>query len=144
MPQLTQLTERNTISLDVKGDATFDTGKSTVKDSTVLDALATRLQNVMESLSDNQHVCIDITGHTDRTQYAKGSNMNNTKLSTQRANTVKTYLEKKLSEYSNKITCTSNGLAEKECTKEKYPKNNESECRRVNISLRDCTPESNQ
>ncbi|MBQ6736465.1 MAG: OmpA family protein [Alphaproteobacteria bacterium] len=144
MPQLTQLTERETISLDIKGDATFDTGKSTVKDSTVLDALAARLQNVMESLSDNQQVCIDITGHTDRTQYPRGSNMNNTKLSTQRAESIQQYLTNKFANYANKITYNSKGVADAECTKDKYPKNNEPECRRVNISLRDCTPESNQ
>ena len=144
MPTLTQLNERN-ISLDLKGDATFDTGKSTVKDPTVLNALVTRLQNIMTSLSDNQKVCIDITGHTDRTQYPRGSNMNNTILSTQRAESVKTYLETQLSNYLDKIIFNPvQGVGEQECSKEKYPKSNDPECRRVNVLLKDCTPESVQ
>lgn len=77
---------------------------------------------------------INITGHTDNT----GNDAINNKLSAERANSVKTYLEQQLNTFSSRIIYTAEGKGGAECTQE----GNQPECRRIEITLTDETEET--
>ncbi|MBO4480765.1 MAG: OmpA family protein, partial [Alphaproteobacteria bacterium] len=143
--QLPEIMSVHPRHLNLSGDSTFASGKSDIKDPTAIEALIARLTDTVSMLTDEQKVCIKITGHTDRTQYAKGSKMTNQKLSEQRAQSVQDYLKRGLADYGDKIIYEPvTGEADKQCTKDLYPKNNDPKCRRVDIEIQDCSVPTDQ
>lgn len=109
------------------------------------DALNAFIRDAQGKASENQlnlesgtDYCLIIVGKTDRTQFKKGSSMNNQKLSENRANAVKNKLKSAFNEKNIKAY----GIADKECTKAEYPKANDAQCRRVDISLIDSSCDS--
>ena len=116
-------------------DALFASSRWEIKQDK-LNQLRRDLENAKQTataekidLSANDY-CVVIVGKTDRTQYPKTSSMNNTKLSLNRANSIKTELKSVFKE-SNILTY---GIAAKDCPRTKYPTANAADCRRVDVT----------
>ena len=120
-------------------DKLFASGKSTISGNadTFINSFNQKLTGALQQdgidLTQIEY-CVTVTGHTDRTQFRKGSTMNNTKLSKARAETIKNLISKNNTPFNaSKIQTT--GAAETECNSQKYPAPNASECRRVNVQV---------
>lgn len=81
----------------------FDVNKSTIKSSS-----ATVLEELGIALKENPKVKVNIIGHTD----SDGKEADNLKLSQQRAESVKTYLNKNFSIENNRMTTEGKGESE--------------------------------
>ena len=116
-------------------DALFDTGRWEIKPNKrnqlqkdLADAKQTATKENINLNTDDY--CVIVVGKTDRTQYKKGSSMNNQKLSLYRANAIKNELKTVFKE-SNIRTY---GIAETDCPATTYPMANTSTCRRVDAT----------
>ena len=102
----------------------FDTNKATIKASSkkVLDELG-------KALNENPNVKISITGHTD----ADGKNTENQKLSEQRAESVKNYLNKNFN--IDKARISTNGKGASEPIKDNNSEAGKQQNRRVEFNV---------
>lgn len=78
----------------------FDTNKATIKSSS-----ASTLSELGKALTDNPKVKVSITGHTD----SDGKDSDNQRLSEQRAESVKNYLNKNFSIETNRMATSGKG-----------------------------------
>ena len=120
-------TEEKELSLVLETDKIFEPGKSDINAETTKKIIET-LKNTLDADTIQQISKIDIVGHTDRTQFKTGSNMNNQKLSENRANTIKNLF---ITAGFDATKITTSGAAESNCIKEVYKKANDARCRRV-------------
>jgi flagellar motor protein MotB len=121
------------IKLTIPADVTFDSGKATLKagaEQKIATAISKALQG-NENAAETKAFKIEITGHTDRVPFKKGSNMTNKKLSEQRAEAIKQLF---INAGIREETITSSGIADQECTKSKF-KQNAAECRKVDVKI---------
>ena len=134
VPATTPKIEEQTIKLNIPADVTFDSGKSTLKADakTRIAAEITRVLSETEGANDINSFSIEITGHTDRVPFKTGSDMDNQKLSEERAKAIK---ELFVNAGVKKDTITTSGKAADECTTDKYPKRNDERCRRVDVTI---------
>ena len=79
--------------------------------------------------------CIEIVGHTDRVPFKKSVNKTNQQLSQERADAVKKALLALSIPPVDATNYKATGMGASECLKEVYDKDNEPQCRRVDITL---------
>ena len=87
-----------------------------------------------EKLSDT-NFCIEIVGHTDRVPFKKSINKTNQQLSQERADAVKKALLDISIAPVDATNYKATGMGTSECLKEVYDKDNEPQCRRVDVTL---------
>ena len=105
-------------------DILFDTNKSTIKPSS-----ASILKEIGLALQENPSIKISITGHTD----AVGKDSENQKLSEQRAESVKNYLNKNFNIDKSRIS--TNGKGASEPIKDNNSEANKQQNRRVEFNV---------
>ncbi len=120
-------TEGKDLSLVFETDKIFEPGKSDINAETTTKIIET-LKNTLDNDTIQQISKIDIVGHTDRTQFKTGSNMNNQKLSENRAKTIKNLF---ITAGFDATKITTSGAAESSCIEKVYKKANDARCRRV-------------
>ena len=125
------------LNLSLTADNTFELNSWKLSDTSISNLTkfkqdATSAQQVYNfDLQKDNDYCLIIVGKTDRTQYKKGSKMNNQKLSENRANAVKDELIDTFQQ--NNILAY--GIAEQDCDIKKHPNANDANCRRVDIKM---------
>ena len=133
-PTTAPKTEEQTIKLDIPADVTFESGKSTLKTEakTKIAQAITEALSGKEGASDIKSFKIEITGHTDRVPFKRGSSMTNQKLSESRANTIKQlFVDAGVKEQ----TITTSGKADTECVPETTYQRNDARCRKVVVTI---------
>lgn len=124
----------NAITLNIDSDTFFDSGRATVKNEEQLIAdLKGKTAELTESDWVDLQYCVSVTGHTDRTKFKRGSRMTNKKLSEQRADAVTKILKNVFT--MGKPDFQSSGKGPSECTKTKYKKPNDKDCRHVKVVI---------
>lgn len=118
----------------------FASGSYKLKNN--VSALDDYIQRVIDTLNRPEYadfkICIQIDGHTDRVPPKPGF-MSNQVLSQKRADSVKDYLDTELGSIKTHISnITSTGHGEEQCTKDKYKKIDDSNCRRIDITTNAC------
>ena len=123
-------------SLTLSSDVAFQSGgaKLTSQAKEVLNDFCKTLQEHHAGLFAGDNYKIVITGHTDRVPFKNNSN-GNQQLSEARANAVKDELSKCSLATIDKSRMQVAGVADAECTSDKYPKPNDPACRKVKLSL---------
>lgn len=122
------------ITLNIDSDTLFDSGRATVKNEEQLIAdLKGKTAELTESDWVGLQYCVSVTGHTDRTKFKRGSRMTNKKLSEQRADAVTKILKNVFT--MGKPDFQSSGKGPSECTKTKYKKPNDKDCRHVKVVI---------
>lgn len=127
-------TSSDKITLNINSDTFFAPGKAIVNNANQLE---TDLKGKMNELSgqdwDNLTYCVSVTGHTDRTKFKRDSKMNNLTLSKQRAQAVEEIMQRVFTKGTPDFQSIGKGAAE--CTTQKHPRPNDSNCRRVKITI---------
>jgi len=142
MPKLTNLSPR-TKELTLNGDTTFARNNDKIKsDGTKkIDTFVTELKPILEKMSDEQKIQINIVGHTDRT----GNDKINIPLSRRRAESVEKYLKdpNRLggNAYKTKIEYSTDGKGSTECAENTCGNKKDCElCRKVVVTIEDISP----
>ena len=121
-------------NLEIKADTTFASSSAEITtdaQEVFKDSLVSELQKISD-LSKIDQYCIYITGHTDRTRFKSTSKMNNKLLSEQRAAAIaKIFTDAGIPENNIK----NEGMADRDCTKDRYPQQNDPKCRRVDVQI---------
>ena len=147
MPELTNLSPR-TKELTLNGDTTFARNSDKIKsDGTKkIDTFVTELKPILDEMSDEQKIKINIVGHTDRT----GNDKINIPLSRRRAESVKKYLEdtNRLggNTYKTKIEYSPpDGRGSSECADNTCGNKKDCElCRKVVVTIEDISPKTEE
>ncbi|MBO4700181.1 MAG: OmpA family protein [Alphaproteobacteria bacterium] len=146
MPKLTNLSPR-TKELTLNGDTTFARNSDKIKsDGTKkIDTFVTELKPILEEMSDEQKIKINIVGHTDRT----GNDKINIPLSQRRAESVKKYLEEPNrlggNAYKTKIEYSTDGRGSSECADNTCGDKKDCElCRKVVVTIEDISPKTEE
>lgn len=125
----------NVITLNMNSDTLFDSGSATVKNAKDLtNDLQQQINERTELVWDNLTYCVSVTGHTDRTNFRRGSKMNNQTLSEQRAKAVEQIMRQVFTMGTPNFQSSGKGASE--CTAPTY-KRNDKRCRHVKIVIAD-------
>ena len=131
----TTTTEVQLEPISFAADATFDSGKSTIKQD-AKDSIVKKLEELFKSQKDaatSTDFKINIVGHTDRTKFKNDpDDKKNQQLSENRANAIKALFTQADVKDAN---ITTSGKGSTECTTEKYTKPNDPKCRRVDVTI---------
>ncbi|MBE6462117.1 MAG: OmpA family protein, partial [Alphaproteobacteria bacterium] len=122
--------------LSLSSDTTFKLGSSTLSDKakTILSELKQAIMEDKALFTEGKYEIV-ITGHTDRVPFKRGSSMTNQLLSERRALSVKTELLNGMSGILDSSKIKTSGVADTQCDKATYPKNNDERCRKVVITI---------
>ena len=150
--QLTSIAQQTKFELEAFSvtSAGFDSGKTTLnaEGTVALDSLVRKILGklVMDDRFKDRQIKINVVGHTDSTGISQATQKRegyktNQELSERRAQSVSEYLRNGLKTLGGRVTfADAVGEGDKWCKDNNKPKD-AAECRRVDVSIEDITPQ---